>query len=358
MQHHSILHSRTQHYVYARALQVHVSRRRLGACTQRGSRGFHAAPVVTATSASTSASTDTQDTDMPQDTSLQKESSGGFTPGSWNLGIAHSAASRADQRSYVDRLFAVYGTLMAAASRGDVPALEALMDTTYTPAPDESTAKIRDAQVRAAAISAATLGRGKALQLLLDKGADLGFDSSNNSSGRSSSEGGSISLANECQVSAGRPICDRSSGGDSVDNSSGHLVETKMAIEAASMGHDEVLDVLLSGCGVSIEARDANRPGNRTALMEAAANGHVQCVARCVQAGADLDAATHDTQRCTAAMLAAVNGHTGCLNVLRGAGADMEVQRGGDGKTAMALHREKVAEDMARFSSRALKHVS
>jgi hypothetical protein len=264
----------------------------------------------------------------------QQESRGGGTPGSWNLGVAHSSASGSDQRAYVDRLFAVYGTLMGAAQAGDVRALEQLMDAAYTPAPDASTAKIRDAQVRAAALKAASEGRGKALLLLLDRGADLGLHHDEDGGEGDGGGGGGAG------------------GGDGGEKQTLKLnTTTTMAIDAAARGHDEVLDVLFARCGVSPEARDAGRAGSRTALMEAAAGGHAQCVARCVAAGARLDAATQDAQLCTAAMLAAVNGHAGCLNILRGAGADMEAERGGDGKTAMQLHREKVAQDMAKFKA-------
>ena len=46
-------------------------------------------------------------------------SRGGGTPGSWNLGVAHSAANKKDQRDYVDALFAQYPHLMEAAEADD-----------------------------------------------------------------------------------------------------------------------------------------------------------------------------------------------------------------------------------------------
>lgn len=274
------------------------------------------------------------------------ETRGGGTPGSWNLGVAHSSASGTDQRSYTNRLFKVYAALMAAAQHGDVDALEDLMDTAYVPAPDASTAKIRDAQVRAAALKAAEAGQAEALSFLIDRGADLGLrerdacdfiadetcDDAENGQRRRGDDGGD-------------------DGGDDVALSTNANTTTTLAIEAAARGHAEVMEVLFRRCGVSPDARDAGRAGCPTAVMEAAARGHVQCVTRCVTAGADLDATTRDAQLCTAAMLAAANGHAACLNVLRAAGADVDAERGGDGKTAMQLHREKVAEDMAKFKA-------
>ena len=45
----------------------------------------------------------------------------------------------------------------------------------YVAAPDASTKKIRDAQVRAAALEAIRSGKEKTLRTLLDRGADLGI---------------------------------------------------------------------------------------------------------------------------------------------------------------------------------------
>ena len=100
---------------------------------------------------------------------------GGGTPGSWNLGVAHSAANSTDQRSFVDSLFKAYPTLVAAARDGDEAKVAALMDGVYVAAPDASTKKIRDAQVRAAALEAIRSGKEKTLRTLLDRGADLGI---------------------------------------------------------------------------------------------------------------------------------------------------------------------------------------
>ena len=102
-------------------------------------------------------------------------SRGGGTPGSWNLGVAHSATHRKDQRNYVDVLFAEYSNLVAAAETGDIASLLNLMNDVYVPAPDASTAKIRDAQIRAAALAATRGGSASALRLMLDRGADLGL---------------------------------------------------------------------------------------------------------------------------------------------------------------------------------------
>ena len=46
----------------------------------------------------------------------------------------------------------------------------------------------------------------------------------------------------------------------------------------------------------------------------------------------------------------AAEGHAECFNLLRAAGADLTVARTQDGKTAMQLHREAVARQMARAS--------
>ena len=119
--------------------------------------------------AACSAATDT-------DASPSTSGRGGGTPGSWNLGVAHSAANKTDQRGYVDRLFKAYGDLVAAAERDDLGVLATILDDAYTPAPDASTAKIRDAQLRAAALAAVAAGAGKTFAALLDRGADLGVD--------------------------------------------------------------------------------------------------------------------------------------------------------------------------------------
>ena len=220
-------------------------------------------------------------------------------PGSWNLGVAHSAANKTDQRGYVDRLFKAYGDLVAAAERDDLGVLATILDDAYTPAPDASTAKIRDAQLRAAALAAVAAGAGKTFAALLDRGADLGVDDDG-----------------ECQL----------------------------AVVAASAGREDVLDTLFHRCKLPTETRDAK---GRTALMAAAAEGHVGCVARCVDAGANVHAV--DASGEDAATLAAGGGHAGCLNALRAAGADVERPRESDGMTALGVHRAWVANLMCRY---------
>ena len=84
-----------------------------------------------------------------------------------------------------------------------------------------------------------------------------------------------------------------------------------------------------------------------TALMAAAAGGHVGCVARCVDAGANVNAV--DASGEDAATLAAGGGHAGCLNALRAAGADVERPRESDGMTALGVHRAWVANLMNRY---------
>lgn len=241
---------------------------------------------------------------------------GGGTPGSWNLGVAHSAANSTDQRSFVDSLFKAYPKLVAAARDGDEAKVAALMDGVYVAAPDASTKKIRDAQVRAAALEAIRSGKEKTLRTLLDRGADLG-----------------IGDADEA--------LDGDGGGDGG-------VGGALARGAAEAGHAAVLDVLLDVCGVSVTSKDAKT--GRTPLLCAAANGHEACVARVLArlmdgedgaaARACLDAVDGDGN--TAAMLAAENDRAGCLNQLRGAGCDMEIARESDGATAMGIHRARV----------------
>lgn len=241
---------------------------------------------------------------------------GGGTPGSWNLGVAHSDANSTDQRSFVDRLFKAYPTLVAAAKDGDAAKVAALMDDVYVAAPDASTKKIRDAQVRAAALEAIKSGKDTTLKVLLDRGADLGIGESDG--GGDGGVGGALTRG------------------------------------AASAGHAMVLDVLLDTCGLEyMYFKDAKT--GRTPLLCAAANGHEACVARVLarlclteardekktaRASAVVDAVDVDGN--TAAMLAAENDHAGCLNQLRGAGCDMEIARESDGATAMAIHRARV----------------
>jgi len=239
---------------------------------------------------------------------------GGGTPGSWNLGVAHSDANSTDQRSFVDRLFKAYPTLVAAAKDGDAAKVAAVMDDVYVAAPDASTKKIRDAQVRAAALEAIESGKHTTLKALLDRGADLGIGESDG--GGDGGEGGALIRG------------------------------------AASAGHAVVLDVLLDTFGLEyMYFKDAKT--GRTPLLCAAANGHEACVARVLarlmdaeerddgrRATAVVDAVDVDGN--TAAMLAAENDHAGCLNQLRGAGCDMEIARQSDGATAMAIHRARV----------------
>ena len=239
---------------------------------------------------------------------------GGGTPGSWNLGVAHSAANSTDQRSFVDRLFKAYPTLVAAAKDGDAAKVAALMDDVYVAAPDASTKKIRDAQVRAAALEAIESGKHTTLKALLDRGADLGIGESDG--GGDGGAGGALTRG------------------------------------AASAGHAVVLDVLLDTFGLEyMYFKDAKT--GRTPLLCAAANGHEACVARVLarlmdaeerddgrRATAVVDAVDVDGN--TAAMLAAENDHAGCLNQLRGAGCDIEIARESDGATAMAIHRARV----------------
>lgn len=188
------------------------------------------------------------------------------------------------------------------ASTGQVEPLRRLLDESYAgdiASLDASTRAIRTAQVRTAAQRAAHHGQAGTLRLLVERGADLG-----------------LGLGN------GRAI----------------------ACEAASRGHADVLRILLLDAGASTEVQNGY---GRTCLMEAAKNGRAECVEVALEAGADLDFATKNAN-CTAAMFAAAEGHAECFNLLRAAGADLTVARTQDGKTAMQLHREAVARQMAR----------
>ena len=90
----------------------------------------------------------------------------------------------------------------------------------------------------------------------------------------------------------------------------------------------------------------------RTVLMEAAMNGHAECLRVAIEAGSDLDFATKN-YNATAAIFAAREGHLNCLNILREAGADMDIERS-DGKTAMQIHREQVRAQMANVMMRSM----
>lgn len=261
-------------------------------------------------------------------------SSRGGTPGSWNLGVKNSDASGTEARAFVDRLFKAYPVLVAAAKDGDVSKLETVMDDVYVTAPDKGTGKIRDAQVRAAALEAVAAGKHQTLRALLDRGADLGFENDHE--------------ANKV---------DKKNPG------------AEAAVAAASKGHAVVLDILLERCGVSPYSVDTQT--GRTLLACAAANGQERCVARVMGcffstdetafAARDVSTACRsylnavDSNGSTASMLAAEFGHAGVLNQLRGSGCDMEVARQGDGMTAMGIHRDRTQKSIAEAFSRRKK---
>ena len=201
------------------------------------------------------------------------------------------------------------------AAAGNVKALTRLLDIEYS-IPDEeldsSTKAIRTAQLRTAAQRAVHAGMIYTLRLLLERGAELGLDMGN-----------------------GRAI----------------------ACEAAARGQHQVLALLLAphdppesiGGGVSTEVQNGH---GRTVLMEAAMNGHAECLRVAIEAGSDLDFATKN-YNATAAIFAAREGHLNCLNILREAGADMDIERS-DGKTAMQIHREQVRAQMANVMMRSM----
>jgi ankyrin repeat protein len=89
----------------------------------------------------------------------------------------------------------------------------------------------------------------------------------------------------------------------------------------------------------------------RTALLEAALENKLECVRACLEAGANVDFTTK-MQGNTAAHLAAQSGHVEVLNLLRDAGARMDIERFGDLKTALQLHREAIARTMKTMLDR------
>ena len=115
-----------------------------------------------------------------------------------------------------------------------------------------------------------------------------------------------------------------------------HVVSTRSAALLAP--HDPPESI---GGGVSTEVQNGH---GRTVLMEAAMNGHAECLRVAIEAGSDLDFATKN-YNATAAIFAARR-NLNCLNILREAGADMDIERS-DGKTAMQIHREQVGAQMA-----------
>ena len=153
------------------------------------------------------------------------------------------------------------------AAAGNVKALTRLLDIEYSVPDaelDSSTKAIRTAQLRTAAQRAAHAGMIYTLRLLLERGADLGLGMGN-----------------------GRAI----------------------ACEAAARGQHQVLALLLAphdppesiGGGVSTEVQNGH---GRTVLMEAAMNGHAECLRVAIEAGSDLDFATKN-YNATAAIFAA-----------------------------------------------------
>ena len=122
------------------------------------------------------------------------------------------------------------------------------MDGAYVAAPpDASTKKIRDAQVRAAALEAIRSGKEKTLRTLLDRGADLG-----------------IGDADEALDGDGDGDGDGGAGG-------------ALARGAAEAGTPPSW-TCSSMCAASVTSKDAKT--GRTPLLCAAANGHEACVAR------------------------------------------------------------------------------
>lgn len=196
--------------------------------------------------------------------------------------------------------------LVEYASTGNLKKLTDLLDGPYTMTPTDASGKaVRVAQLRTAAQRAMTTGHVACLKALLahgeSHGLDYGFNAAN-----------------------GR-LC---------------------AVEAAGAGRADVLRVLFETARLGTEV--VNGYG-RTALLEAALNGHEDCVLVCLEFGADVNFRTKN-QGITAAHLAAQQGSIAVLNVLREAGANMDAERFGDFKTPLALHREHVQKQMKAFA--------
>ena len=198
--------------------------------------------------------------------------------------------------------------LVEYASEGNLRRLNELLDGAYAADPtDASSRAIRIAQLRTAAQRAMACGQVETLKRVLEfgdaRGVDFGFGLGN-----------------------GR-LC---------------------AIEACGRGQDDVVRVLFKDGRVSTEV--VNGYG-RTALLEAALENKLECVRACLEAGANVDFTTK-MQGNTAAHLAAQSGHVEVLNLLRDAGARMDIERFGDLKTALQLHRESVARTMKTMLDR------
>ena len=186
---------------------------------------------------SSSSSSSSSDASAPPAASASASASGrgGGTPGSWNLGVAHSDASARTQREYVDELFKAYASLVAAARSGDVGALARVLETDAYAADalDASTRKIRDAQLGAAAKEACDAGEGKTLEMLFER------------------------------VDLRTPP----------DAFAPSVVNSELMHRAAREGHDLVLELLIEKCGGDVNAREEDGTSTVTVLMAAAARG-------------------------------------------------------------------------------------
>jgi hypothetical protein len=99
-------------------------------------------------------------------------------------------------------------------------------------------------------------------------------------------------------------------------------------MEAASNGHVDCVAALIDS-GADVDAHESY--GGRTALMLAAAEGYVGMVELLLDKGADIDAASN--LKDTALMAAARNGHVDVAVALLDRGADIDATDD-DGKTA------------------------